>query len=104
MGSTCSHSYITYTDTNTEDCARIVEGMYNLVGSHIIDLYMPTMIQDSQTVLPFRPHHDKTCLRGFANNKGPDQPVHLRRLVSAFVIRLLENIISQLASSKISIF
>ena len=37
-------------------------------------------------------------------NKGADQPAHLRRLISAFVIRLLESIISKLASSKISIF
>ena len=37
-------------------------------------------------------------------NKGADQPAHLRRLISAFVIHLLESIISKLASSKISIF
>ena len=40
----------------------------------------------------------------FVNNKGADQPVHLHRLISAFVIRLLESMISILASSKISIF
>ena len=33
---------------------------------------------------------EKTCLRGFANNKGANQPAHPRRLISAFVIRLLE--------------
>ena len=27
---------------------------------------------------------------GFENNKGTDQPVHLRSLISAFVIRLME--------------
>ena len=46
----------------------------------------------------------KTCLRGFANNKGVDQPAHQRRLISAFVIRLLETIISKLATSEISFF
>ena len=40
---------------------------------------------------------------GFANNKGADQPVHLHRLISAFVIRFLESIISKLATSNISI-
>ena len=40
---------------------------------------------------------------GVANNKGTDQPAHPRRLISAFVIRLLESIISKLASSEISI-
>ena len=24
----------------------------------------------------FGPQHDKTCLLGFANNKGADQPAH----------------------------
>ena len=41
---------------------------------------------------------------GFANNTGADQPAHLRSLICAFVIRLLESIISRLATSEISIF
>ena len=41
---------------------------------------------------------------GFANNKGADQPAHPRRLISAFVIHLLESIKSRLARSKISIY
>ena len=32
---------------------------------------------------------------GFAYKKGADQPAHLRSLISAFVILLLENIISR---------
>ena len=44
------------------------------------------------------------CLRGFANNKGSDQPAHPRRLISAFVIRFLGSTISILAASEISIF
>ena len=40
----------------------------------------------------------------FANNKGADQPAHPRRLINAFVIHVLECIISKLASSKISFF
>ena len=36
----------------------------------------------------------------FANNKGPDKPAHLRNMISTFVIRLLESIISKLATSK----
>ena len=39
-----------------------------------------------------------------ANNKDADQPAHARSLISAFVIRLLEIIISRLASSEISTF
>ena len=40
----------------------------------------------------------------FANNKGAEQPAHLRSLISAFVIRLLESIISKHATSQVLIF
>ena len=40
----------------------------------------------------------------FKNNKGTDQPAHLRSLISTFAILLLESIISSLATSEISIF
>ena len=40
----------------------------------------------------------------FANNTGTDQPVHLRSLISAFVICLLESFISYPARSEFSIF
>ena len=38
----------------------------------------------------------------YANNKGAVRPAHLRSLMSTFVIRCLDNIISILAKSKIS--
>ena len=41
---------------------------------------------------------------GFAKNRGADQPAHPLSLISAFVIRLLENTIPKLAINKISIF
>ena len=46
----------------------------------------------------------KTRLWGFSNNKGPEQPAHPGRLISAFVIHLFESIISKLVPSKISLF
>ena len=47
--------------------------------------------------------HDLSSARenlssGSANIKGADQPAHPRILISAFVIRFLENIISSLAT------
>ena len=39
---------------------------------------------------------------GLTNNQCADQPAHLRRLISAFVIRVLESILSELG--EISIF
>ena len=41
---------------------------------------------------------------GLAFNKGADQPAYPRSLISAFVIHLLESIISKLSMSEISIF
>ena len=55
-------------------------------------------------VVSYVPRCEKTCLRRFANNKGTDQPSHPCRLISTFVIRLLECIISRLAMSEISFF
>ena len=41
---------------------------------------------------------------GMRNNKGADQPALPRRLISTFVMYLLESIIPRLATSEISIF
>ena len=32
------------------------------------------------------PRREKTCLQGFVNNTGADQPAHSRSLISAFNI------------------
>ena len=48
----------------------------------------------------YGPRREKNCRPGFGNNKGADKPAHSRSLISAFVIRLLESIISELATSK----
>ena len=52
----------------------------------------------------YGPRSEKTCLLEFANNTGADQPGHPRSLISAFVIRFLENMIRKLAAGEISIF
>ena len=48
------------------------------------------------------PGHEKTFLILYANNKGADQPVHLRSLISTFVVRCLDSTVPVLAKSKIS--
>ena len=50
------------------------------------------------------PRHERTCLRGFGNNTGTDQPAHPRSLISAFVIPFMESIIYKLATGEILIF
>ena len=57
----------------------------------------------SQSVF-YGPRRKKTCLRGFANNTGADQPAHPRSLFSAFVIRFLESTLTKLSTGEISVF
>ena len=54
--------------------------------------------------ITYGPRREKTCLQGVANNKGADQSAHPHSLISPFVIRLWESIISRLATSEITIF
>ena len=65
---------------------------------------VPCLFRSVSHILVILLNNAKTCLRRFANNKGVDQPTHPRSLISAFVIRLLESIITRLATSKNSIF
>ena len=48
------------------------------------------------------PRHEKMCLMSYANNKGADQPAHPRSLISAFVVRCLDSVISLDSISEIS--
>ena len=46
--------------------------------------------------------HEKMCLMSYVNNKGADQPAHPRSLISAFVVRCLDSIISLDSIAEIS--
>ena len=48
--------------------------------------------------------HAKMCLMPYANNNGADQPAHPRSLISVFVVRSLDSIISLVSRSEISKF
>ena len=48
------------------------------------------------------PGHEKMCLMSYANNKGADQPVHPRSLISDFVVRCRECVMSLVSVTKIS--
>ena len=79
---------------------------YGVYVSQLLNLVIATKKEDSVHVytLQYGPRREKTCLRGFANNTGADQPAHPRSLISAFVIRLMESIICKIAIGEISIF
>ena len=44
----------------------------------------------------------RKCLMSYTNNKGADQPVHPCSLISAFVVRSLDSIISLDSTAEIS--
>ena len=46
----------------------------------------------SQSSFSDEPGHEKMCLMSYANNKGADQPVLPRSLISTFVVRCLDSI------------
>ena len=50
----------------------------------------------------YEPGHEKMCLMSYANTKGADQPAHPHSLISAFVVRCLDNIISLNSITEIS--
>ena len=47
------------------------------------------------------PGHVKMCLMSYANNKGADQPAHLRSLISTFVVHCLDSVMSLVSVTKI---
>ena len=47
----------------------------------------------SSAVSVYGPGHAKTCLMPYGNNKGADQPAHLRHLISTFVVHCLDSMI-----------
>ena len=50
----------------------------------------------------FESGHEKTCLTSYANNKGADQPARPRSLISAFVVRCLDSVMSLVSVTKFS--
>ena len=48
------------------------------------------------------PGHEKTCLMSYANNKGADQPAHQCSLISTFIVRCLDSVMSLVSVTKIS--
>ena len=82
---------------------RAISWIY-LYYLHTGQSYYPAKHNHHQATGSYGPRREKTCLRGFANNTGADQPAHPRSLISAFVIRFVESIICKLGTGEISIF
>ena len=78
--------------------------LYRKVAWRQIILYEEISKQKAGNIYSFiyEPGHEKTCLMSYANNKGTDQPVHLRNLISAFAVRCLDSVMSLFSVTKIS--
>ena len=59
-----------------------------------------TLNQRPSHALISEPHHEKTCLMPYANNKGADQWMH--SLINAFVVHCLDSKISLVPTFAIS--
>ena len=59
-------------------------------------------INSYKWLIGFEPGHEKMCLMSYTNNKGADQPAHPRSLISAFIVRCLDSIISLDSIAEIS--
>ena len=95
--------------TPTEICPilRLMSSLY--AHAFLFVLLCPQLASHdkiSQQINPvwfvFEPGHEKMCFMSYANNKGADQPAHLRSLMSAFVVRCLDSIISLDSRAEIS--
>ena len=65
--------------------------------------YSPISVQQPFYYIAINePGHEKMCLMSDVNNKGTDQPAHPRSLISAFVVRCLDSIISLDSIAEIS--
>ena len=60
--------------------------LFGLMSALTILNYLHAFVAFDYVLITFGPRREKTCLRGFANNTGADQPAHPRSLISAFVI------------------
>ena len=60
------------------------------------------LLLEKGCIIVYEPGHEKMCLMSYANNKGADQPAHPRSLISAFVVRCLDSIMSLVSVTKMS--
>ena len=68
-----------------------------------VNIHVATLLRKSNLLAnTCEPGHEKMCLASYANNKGADQPAHPRSLISAFVVRCLDSIISLESIAEIS--
>ena len=70
-----------------------------------VDIYTTYTHTDNRGLpILFEPGHEKMCLMPYANKKGADQPAHPRSLISTFVVRCQDKMISLVFIFEISRF
>ena len=90
--------------THDMHCPPSIYNIWITESAKMDTIFHKKLSKESMYSLIYGPQREKTCFRWFGNNTGSDQPAHPRSLISAFVIRFLENIICKLATGEISTF
>ena len=95
--------FIMNTEKNTENKSGKKKKRKNM-GDVVLQINLKRGLYGSQEFIQDTNElgHEKMCLMSYANNKGADQPVHPRSLISTFVVCWLDSIISLDSLAKIS--
>ena len=99
-------SFVTSCCVQNLACIRALHEVINgFFFIYLVRLQYDSILKSIYNVLisisSSEPGHGKMCLMSYANNKGADQPAHPRILISAFVVRCLDSIISLNSIAKI---
>ena len=92
---------VVVTSSNSSpDYNNIVEIGDEIISTAVLSLLLIQVGQLSVTIC--EPGHEKMCPMSYVNNKGADQPAHPGSLISSFVVRCLDSIISLDSIAEIS--
>ena len=90
------HTIYNHVLTGRNPCINTAIHMLLIHGFAVLRISIPVPSQVKE------PGHEKTCLMSYADNKGADQPAHPRSLISTFVVRCPDSVMSLVCVIKIS--
>ena len=90
---------VNYTNNKCHNDEDVLSPPFTILAPHSESLYKREILQKAGTNQ--WSHVMRKPVLPYANNKGADQPAHLSSLISAFVVRCLDSIISLVSISEI---
>ena len=73
-----------------------------LITENSKKIFNKKVLKQNSAIKWNEPGHEKMCLMSYAKNKGADQTAHPRSLISTFVVRSLDSVMSLVSVAKIS--